>query len=214
MQRPFLSSHGGLISLTAFQTLSVAFWKSKPTLSTRPLLPVCMWTPSKNSSRLVEHVGSSPKQLNFFMCQLILLGQMLGSVVYSTLDPIKKTLPSFGEQSWLQTTARSSPWVHPEALGEHQLGLGICSCSFSGLGSPPGTWTSAGYSGKRKQSAGSSLLNPGVKVHRAFLHTALFLSVCSLESTSLWRPYSPWSGSLLLLWLRRIYYLSSRLLKL
>lgn len=93
----------------SLSNLVSCLWKSKPSLSSRPLLPMCMWTPSKNSSRLVERVGSSPKQFSFFLCLLILLGQMLDSVIYSTLDPIKKTLPSFDEQSWLQTTARSSP---------------------------------------------------------------------------------------------------------
>ena len=187
MQGSFLLSHCSLISLTAVQTLSNAFWKSKPTVSTRSLLPMCLLTPSKNSSRLVKHVGSSPKKSDLSMCQLILLGQMLGLVAYSALDHIKKPLPSLGEQSWLQTTVSSSPWVHAEVLGERHLGLEMGWRSFGRLGFPTDTSVGGGYSGDSpgKEDCGgrisprSSMLNPGVKSALSFSHMALFFSVCS-----------------------------------
>lgn len=85
-----------ITSVRAFQTLSDAFRKSKPTASSRSLLPICLETPSKSSSRLGKRLGSSPKNSDFSMCQVLLLGQMLGLGDYRALDPIKKPLPSSG----------------------------------------------------------------------------------------------------------------------
>lgn len=88
-----LSSY--ILSVKAFQTLSDAIRKSKPSVSSRSVLPMCLGTPSKSSSRLGKLLGSSPKSSDLSMCQVLLLGQMLALGDQRALDPIKKPLPSW-----------------------------------------------------------------------------------------------------------------------
>lgn len=96
-----------ITSVRAFQTLSDAFRKSKPTASSRSLLPICLETPSKSSSRLGKRLGSSPKNSDFSMCQVLLLGQMLGLGDYRGL--------------WIPSKSHFHPQGHTEVLGEAHL---------------------------------------------------------------------------------------------
>lgn len=56
---------------------------------------MCLGTPSKSPSRLGKLLGTSPKNSDLSMCQVLLLGQMLGLGDQRALDPIKKPLPSW-----------------------------------------------------------------------------------------------------------------------
>lgn len=124
------------------------------------------------------------------MCQLILLGQMLDLVKYSTLEHIKKLPPSLGKQSWLQTTVSSSPWVHAEVLGEHHLGLQMSYRSFGQLGSPTDTSGgggsgSSGDSSREEDCSGMPKIFHvecrGKKSHELFSRGFVFLRVLFLE---------------------------------
>lgn len=124
------------------------------------------------------------------MCQLILLGQMLDLVKYSTLEHIKKLPPSLGKQSWLQTTVSSSPWVHAEVLGEHHLGLQMSYHSFGQLGSPTDTSGgggsgSSGDSSREEDCSGMPKIFHvecrGKKSHELFSRGFVLLRVLFLE---------------------------------
>lgn len=154
-----------IISVRAFQTLSDAIRKSKPTVSSRSLLPMCLGAPSKSSSRLGKRLGSSPKNSNLSMCQVLLLGQMLGLGDQRALDPIKKPLPS---------------WRSHRNAGGGPSGLLVDLGPLLTL-----QWGSPGASLGRKMCwEGLPTLSPGVKSALSFCHMALFSSVGSFQRVS------------------------------